>query len=175
VSFGAFYEFLRFSTSVPIAQGAGITVAFSSGGASRYGVTLMGDVLMPVTADDGVLGVRVLQGGGHLMGSLELRLATALSARLGLGPGLHFARVEPISLGPSARADDARIAVSASGRGTLGLAAQVMPHVALGASFLCEVDPSGTHYFVVQNGRQEELLAPWAVRPGLTASLEALF
>jgi hypothetical protein len=124
----------------------------------------------PIVADRDPIGVRLDAIGPRLMVGASFSLSRSLSLRSGLGGGVDVLRVEPrgapnstvepvsTSIVPIARVSAlADVRLSASSSASVGV--------------VVEGELRSRSYIVLADGRPEEVLAPYRVRPGIVLSI----
>jgi hypothetical protein len=144
------------------------------GPATRVGLMLAAAGRQSFDVASSPAGVHVSGGDVHLYLTSARTLGRWGLGRLGIGPGLVVARVEPVGAGPSAtqvieaqpRTDvDPTIAAVARWDAPVGRLAR--PFIAATVDFV----PVRGAYTAIVNGTSRTLLAPWPVRPGLVAGI----
>ena len=144
------------------------------GPATRVGLMLAAAGRQSFDVASSPAGVHVSGGDVHLYLTSARTLGRWGLGRLGIGPGLVVARVEPVGAGPSAtqmieahpRTDvDPTIAAMVRWDAPLGRLAR--PFIAA----TIDVVPVRGAYTAIVNGTSRTLLAPWPVRPGLLAGV----
>ncbi len=119
-------------------------------------------------------GVRVSGGDVHLFFTVARTLADWGIGRVGVGPGLVVAHVEPVPAGTSATPTiearprtDADPTLAAIARWDAPFGTVARPFIAA----IVDVVPVRGAYTAVVNGTSRTLLAPWPVRPALLAGI----
>jgi hypothetical protein len=119
-------------------------------------------------------GVHVSGGDVHLFLTAARTLGHWGTGRLGIGPSLVIAHVEPVRVGSSATETiqaqprtDADPAIAAVACWDFPLGRLVRPFIAA----TVDVVPVRGAYTAIVNGASRTLLAPWPVRPGLLAGV----
>lgn len=149
-------------------------------GAARVGPTTQLALLLAVGAHQtfdvasAPSGVQVSGGDAHIFLTAARPLGGWGIGRLGIGPGLVVARVEPVGIHMSATQTieeqprtDVDPTIAALARWDLPLGRTVRPFIAATVDF---VAVRGA-YTATVNGASKTLLAPWPVRPGLWAGV----
>ncbi|MCW5831981.1 MAG: hypothetical protein KIS78_05960 [Labilithrix sp.] len=113
----------------------------------------------------------------RLLAYAERDLAPRLAVRAGVGPGVDLTEIEPRAVGEGAAGEQTitveakRSRVTPVLRWSLGLDARLAPSVHLVVAGVLDHALQNRAYVVRRQGVEEPVLAPFALRPGLTLSL----
>lgn len=174
---GLGYEALAYASST-LAHGpsASLRGALPFGG-WRLGVELAGQWRAPLVVDRAPIGVRLDMKAVRLLGYAERELSPQLAVRAGLGPGVDVIEIEPRALGEGAPSgqtitvEGKRSRVTPVLRGSLALDARVARSVHVVVAGVLDHALQNRAFVVRRQGSDEPVLAPFALRPGLTLSL----
>lgn len=167
--FGPRYEVIFLGDHGLFEDGPGAVLGLLVPGSQRLGVELMATYHRPLHVEQGAIGARLqswVLGAGL---SYETWRAERSSLRLGVAVSADLVKVTPFS----SRSDDVEIASSdwrrlALGRVTTTYSYRAVSFMTLELGLGVELDPSGTRYVLETTSGEQDVLAPWPVRPLLT-------
>jgi hypothetical protein len=172
---GAFGAVTAWASGASAVPSAGITLGLERVGPSaRLGLTLAASLRRPFDVAGSPTGVHVGGGDIRLLVTVGRALGGWGIARLGAGPGLAIASVEPTGAGTSNTQTvatqprtDADPMFSAIARLDVPLGHLASPFIAV----TVDVVPVRGEYTAVVNGASRAVFAPWPVRPGLLVGI----
>lgn len=177
VNLGVGYEAIAYASST-LAHGpsASLRGALPAGRWS-FGLELAGQWRAPTVVERTPIGVRLDTKAARLLAYAERDLAPRLAVRAGVGPGVDLTEIEPRAVGEGAAGEQTitveakRSRVTPVLRWSLGLDARLAPSVHLVVAGVLDHALQNRAYVVRRQGVEEPVLAPFALRPGLTLSL----
>ncbi|HXI60591.1 MAG TPA: hypothetical protein VNO55_31235 [Polyangia bacterium] len=174
---GLTYEVDLYSAARPLVHGPSLYGALALGTARvRPALWLSGQYRFPVEESGPPLGFRLDSTVLRLMAGAEVHLRERLALEVGAGLGLDFINVK--AQAPASQTDvwvahDRSFQVGL-GRLMVGLRWRTSASTAVHASFVADIDPSGTRLVFEGAQGEQEILSLYGVRPGLALALSVL-
>lgn len=139
--------------------------------ALRPGLLLSAHYAWPVRASTRSAGAELQSSELRLLASVQHALSRRWTFRPMLGAGLDWVRVRPFSDRPDVQPAETSQLVLAALRAVLELEVSALKHLAIQAAIAADLQPGGTRYVLVRRAGDEDVLAPWLVRPGVSLGL----
>lgn len=155
------------SSGVAPRVGGGVSVALASS-SLRPSLTLLGSYAPPFETGTEVVRARASFGSVRAIPAIEILRTTSIALDWGVGGGFDVLTVTPQSdVLPSARLGSSSTHVDVIATSLLTLRADIVSNVFFFASAGVEVDALTRPYVAQRGSQNEEIFAPWSVRPML--------
>ncbi len=138
----------------------------------RPGGWLSLDYSFPLTVDALPLGLRLEEGGGRALATIDRSVGARLTLRIGAGVGVDIVHVTPRLDGTAQTTpgNEETFALFVA-RASVRLLWCFSPSLGLTVAASVDVDPSGSRYVALVNGAATPVLSPWPVRPAISLGL----
>jgi hypothetical protein len=166
---GLLYEAQLFSSQHAVTHGPLAAVGLRGGdGDVAVGGALSGQLRLPLSVDGERAGLELGTWALRALVTVRIPVATRLSLRGGLGGGADIVDIEPrVRQGTGARTAEARYEAAAVARAQAGAEWILFGGTSLSAAVACEMDVVAQRYVDVHAGKNDPVLSPFRVRPGL--------
>jgi hypothetical protein len=153
------------SSGVAPRVGGGVVVGLASS-SLRPSLALLGSYAPPFETGDDVIRARTSFGSARAIPAIEIFRTPSIALDWGLGGGFDVLTVAPQSnVLPSSRLGSSTSSVDVIATSLLTLRADVVPSVFFFASAGVEVNALTRPYVARRGPENEEVFAPWSVRP----------
>ncbi|MEA2700086.1 MAG: hypothetical protein QOI66_4357, partial [Myxococcales bacterium] len=174
---GVTYEVDLYSAAQPLVHGPSLYGALALGtGRVRPALWLSGQYRFPVEEAGPPVGFRLDSTVLRLIAGAEVHLRERLALEVGAGVGVDFIRLK--ARAPAGQTDvwvaqDRSFQVGL-GRLMVGLRWRTSASTAVAASFVVDIDPSGTRLVFEGARGEQDVLSLYGVRPGLALAVSVL-
>ena len=180
VSLGAGYEAIAFASET-IAHGPSASLRGTLPvGRWSFGLGISAQWRAPVVVERAPIGMRLDTKALRLVLDVEHELTPGLALRAGLGPGLDLNAIEPRAVtgsveggGPTIAVEAKRSRVTPVLRWSVGIDARVARSAHVVLAGVLDHALQNRSYVVREQGVERDVLAPLALRPGLTLTIVA--
>ncbi|AKU98201.1 hypothetical protein AKJ09_04865 [Labilithrix luteola] len=178
---GAGYEVLAFSAD-HVAHGPWISLRGSLvRGPWQFGLVLTGQWRLPISIDQSPIGLRLDDIAFRPMLDLGRETDSRLTLHFGVGLGFDALGIDPrgatVQAGPNGEpavtVEARRSRIAPILRTSVGLDVRITRGASIEIAGVLDYDPGNRSYFVQEGDRARNLLAPYALRPGIALGLIA--